>query len=95
MRSPARVWLTVGPLALAVGGGALAVVLTSNHEENQGERKQHPVNVRRPMVRATADGCALHGVVGSTPVSGDGALPALPLPLPFDFAWPGGSAGGP
>jgi PAS domain S-box-containing protein len=34
MRSPARVWLTVGPLALAAGGGALALVLTSGHEEN-------------------------------------------------------------
>jgi PAS domain S-box-containing protein len=35
MRSPARVWLTVGPLALAAGGGALAAVLTSGHEENR------------------------------------------------------------
>jgi PAS domain-containing protein len=35
MRSAARVWLTVGPLALAAGGGALALVLTSNHEENE------------------------------------------------------------
>ena len=33
MRFPARVWLTVGPIALAVGGGALALVLTSEHEE--------------------------------------------------------------
>jgi PAS domain S-box-containing protein len=35
MRSAARVWLTVGPLALAAGGGALALVLTSGHEENR------------------------------------------------------------
>ncbi len=35
MRSAARVWLTVGPLALAAGGGALALVLTSGHEENE------------------------------------------------------------
>jgi PAS domain S-box-containing protein len=33
MNSPARVWLTVGPVALAVGGGTLALVLTSEHEE--------------------------------------------------------------
>jgi PAS domain S-box-containing protein len=35
MRSPLRVWLTVGPVALAAGGGALAIVLTSGHEENR------------------------------------------------------------
>ena len=35
MRSASRVWLTVGPLALAAGGGALALVLTSGHEENE------------------------------------------------------------
>ena len=35
MKSPLRVWLTVGPVALAVGGGALATVLTSGHEENR------------------------------------------------------------
>jgi len=35
MRSSLRVWLTVGPVALAAGGGALAVVLTSGHEENR------------------------------------------------------------
>ena len=35
MRSASRVWLIVGPLALAAGGGALAAVLTSGHEENR------------------------------------------------------------
>ena len=35
MKPAARVWLTVGPLALAAGGGALALVLTSGHEENE------------------------------------------------------------
>jgi PAS domain S-box-containing protein len=35
MRSASRVWLTVGPVALAAGGGALALVLTSGHEENR------------------------------------------------------------
>jgi PAS domain S-box-containing protein len=35
MNSPARVWLTVGPVALAVGGGTLALVLASEHEEQQ------------------------------------------------------------
>jgi PAS domain S-box-containing protein len=35
MSSPRRVWLTVGPVALAAGGAALAVVLTSDHEENR------------------------------------------------------------
>ena len=33
MTSPTRVWLTLGPIALAAGGGALALVLTSEHEE--------------------------------------------------------------
>jgi PAS domain S-box-containing protein len=35
MKSSPRVWLTVGPLALAAGGGALVAVLTSDHEENR------------------------------------------------------------
>jgi PAS domain S-box-containing protein len=35
MSPAARVWLTVGPLALAAGGGALALVLSSGHEENE------------------------------------------------------------
>src|SRR5215207_2673263 len=35
MRSASRVWLIVGPLALAAGGGALAAVFTSGHEENR------------------------------------------------------------
>src|SRR4029453_10617376 len=35
MKSPLRVWLTVGPVALAAGGGALVAVLTSDHEENR------------------------------------------------------------
>jgi PAS domain S-box-containing protein len=35
MTSPARVWLTVGPVALAAGVGALALVLASEHEEQQ------------------------------------------------------------
>jgi PAS domain S-box-containing protein len=35
MKSPLRVWLTVGPVALAAGGGALVAVLTSEHEENR------------------------------------------------------------
>jgi PAS domain S-box-containing protein len=35
MNSPARVWLTVGPIALAAGGGTLALVLASEHEEQQ------------------------------------------------------------
>ena len=35
MSSPARVWLTVGPVALAAGVGALALVLASEHEEQQ------------------------------------------------------------
>ena len=34
MKSSARVWLTVGPVALAAGAGALALVLTSSHEQN-------------------------------------------------------------
>jgi PAS domain S-box-containing protein len=35
MKATTRVWLTVGPIALAAGAGALALVLTSSHEENQ------------------------------------------------------------
>src|SRR5919109_2653468 len=35
MTPPRRVWLTVGPVALAAGGGALALVLASEHEENR------------------------------------------------------------
>jgi hypothetical protein len=35
MRPASRVWLTVGPLALLAGGGAFAVVLTSDHAENR------------------------------------------------------------
>jgi PAS domain S-box-containing protein len=35
MNSQARVWLIVGPVALAVGGGTLALVLASEHEQQQ------------------------------------------------------------
>jgi PAS domain S-box-containing protein len=35
MRSAPRVWLTVGPIALAAGVGAVVVVLGSTHEENR------------------------------------------------------------
>jgi PAS domain S-box-containing protein len=35
MRSASRVWLTVGPVALAAGVGAVALVLGSSHEENR------------------------------------------------------------
>jgi PAS domain S-box-containing protein len=35
MRSTPRVWLTVGPVALAAGIGAMVLVLGSSHEENR------------------------------------------------------------
>ena len=64
------------------------------NEDDQGESEQDPMNGRRPTVRATADGCALHEVVGSTPASGDGAVARLALAVALGPGMAGGVGGG-